>query len=341
MIIFDTPVRKGSLILGLIVMAVFPFFASSFFVDLVNRLALASLACLALNLLTGCAGQLSLGHAGFLMIGAFITGIANVHLGLPIWIIIPIVALGGIITGFVVGLPALRLKGVYLALSTMAAYYIIYEACARYQYVVGAGWGIELQDPTIGPIVLNDDRVWYFTLCTIVVLVTAYILNLLKTKPGRAWIAIRDRDVAAQLMGINIGYYKVLAFVVSGAITAITGSLYAYYTNVVHVEEYNFMMNIDYLAMIIIGGMGSVPGSFMGAALVVLLPYGLMYLFDSLAVSSMIEQYFFAVKSGFFGLLIVVFLLVEPSGLIEIWRRIRDYFALWPFRYKSVIVTKR
>ena len=140
---------------------------------------------------------------------------------------------------------------------------------------------------------------------------------------------------------MNIGYYKVLAFVVSSAIVAVSGSLLAYYTNTVAYEQFTFLLTVQYLAMIIIGGIGSVLGSFLGGFLITLLPYGLTYLSRFFAVSSYLEKYFFAVESGVFGLLILFFLLFEPEGLVEIWRRIRDYFLLWPFRFRPLKMTTR
>jgi branched-chain amino acid transport system permease protein len=142
-------------------------------------------------------------------------------------------------------------------------------------------------------------------------------------------------------MGINIGYYKVLAFVVSTAIIGMAGSIYAYYTKVASIEEYSFMLTISYLAMIISGGMRSVLGSLMGAFLITSLPYSLIYLFGLFEVSGVLKDYFFSLQSALFGLVIIVFLLVEPLGLAEIWRRVRVYFELWPFRYKPLSVTKR
>jgi branched-chain amino acid transport system permease protein len=133
----------------------------------------------------------------------------------------------------------------------------------------------------------------------------------------------------------------VLAFVVSSVITAMAGSLYAYYTNVTSIDEYSFMLTIYYLAMIIVGGMGSVLGSLMGAFLVTILPFILVYITDFLQVSGVVKEFFFAVQSGVFGVVIILFLLIEPLGLAEIWRRISTFFQLWPFRFKPLQVTKR
>ena len=338
---FDTPFRKKWTVLGLLIVITFPFFASSYFVHIANLIAISCIAALALNLLCGNAGLLSLGHAGFMAAGAFTTAIMAVNFKMPIWVVLPTAGIVGAILGFIAGLPSLRLKGIYLGLSTLAMHYVIHYGCSEYQFHGGFGFGIKVDDPRIGPVVLSDDRVWYFVLWILVWGTALYIKNLLRSRPGRAWIAIHNRDIAAEIIGINIGYYKVLAFVVTSSITAMAGSLYAYYTNVASIDEYSFILTIYYLAMIIVGGMGSVLGSLMGAFLITILPYILVYITDFLEISGVVKNFFFAVQSGVFGLVIILFLLIEPLGLAEIWRRIRVFFQLWPFRFKPLQVTKR
>jgi branched-chain amino acid transport system permease protein len=341
MIAFDTPFRRIWAVVGLLIIAVFPFLATPFFMHIANLIAIASIGAMALNLLSGNAGLLSLGQAGFLASGAFTTAIMTVNFSMPFWVTIPAAGVVGAILGFIAGLPSLRLKGIYLGLSTLAMHYVITYACSEYQFWSGSNFGIVIKPPSIGPLVLADDRVWHYFLWIFVGIVGIFITNLLRTRPGRAWTAIRNRDIAAEVMGINIGYYKVLAFVVSTAIIGMAGSIYVYYTKVASIEEYSFILTISYLAMIISGGMRSVLGSLMGAFLITSLPYSLIYLFGLFEVSGVLKDYFFSLQSALFGLVIIVFLLVEPLGLAEIWRRVRVYFELWPFRYKPLSVTKR
>jgi len=142
-------------------------------------------------------------------------------------------------------------------------------------------------------------------------------------------------------MGINVGWYKISSFMVSTTITTISGGLYAYYTNLAAVEEYTFYLTISYLAMIIVGGIGSLLGSIMGAFLITLIPYFLIYLFGFFKAASYLRDYLYALESGIFGLLIIIFLLIEPRGLVEIWRRTRIFFELWPFKYKPLMITRR
>lgn len=338
---FETPFRKKCLAAGLVVWIVFPFLAPPFFIHITNLIAIAAIGAVALNLLIGNVGLLSLGHAGFMAAGAFTTAIMTSNFGMPIWVVLPVsVAVGGVL-GFVSGLPSLQLKGIYLGLSTLAMHHIIHYGCSEYQFRGGFGYGIVIHEPSVGPLMLSGKTTWYFVLWIFLGLTALFVTNLLRSKPGRAWVAIRDRDIAAEVAGIHIGYYKILAFVFSSGVTAMAGCLYAYYTSVVSVEEYRFSLTISYLAMIIVGGVGSVLGSIIGASVIVILPFILMYAIGSADVSLSVKEYFSVIQAGCLGVVIIGFLLVEPLGLAEIWRRLRMYFELWPFKYKPLSVTKR
>jgi branched-chain amino acid transport system permease protein len=338
---FDSPFRKMWVAIGILILILFPFAASKYLIHIANLIAIASMGALALNLLCGNAGLLSLGHAGFLAAGAFTTAIMSTHFNMPIWVIIPIAAFIGAVLGAIAGLPSLRLKGIYLGISTLAVHYIIMYFLSEYQFHGGFGFGITIDDPVIFGFTLSSEKEWYVVLCVLVFLCAMFIKNLLRSRPGRAWTAIHNRDIAAEIMGINIGFHKVLAFIVSTSITTAAGSIYAYYTNVASTAEYSFGLTISYLAMIIVGGLGSVLGSLMGAFLITVVPFLLMYIVDFFEIAGVVKDYFFAVQSGIFGLIIIFFLLVEPLGLAEIWRRMRDYFMLWPFKHKPLTVTKR
>lgn len=338
---FDSPFRKKNAFLGILILIAIPFISSNYLIHIINLTAIAAIGSLSLNLLCGNAGLLSLGHAGFMAAGAFTTAILTVHLEMPIWVVLPLSGIVGGILGLIAGLPSLRLKGMYLGLSTLAIHYLIIYALSEYQYYGGFGFGIPIKDVEIGTFSLSDDRIWYFILCLIVFIVALFVKNLLRSRPGRAWIAIHNRDIAAEIMGINIGFYKVLAFIVSSSITAMVGCIYAYYTNVATVGEYSFTMTISYLAMIIVGGLGSIFGSLVGAILITSLPFILIGIVDFFEITGAIKDYIFAVQSGLFGIIIILFLLVEPRGMAEIWRRIKIYFILWPFKNKPLTVTKR
>lgn len=338
---FDTPFRRKWMVVGIALLLALPFVARPFFVHIANLILIACIGAMALNLVTGVAGLLSLGHAGFMCAGAFTVGICGSRWGMPIWLSLPAAGLVGAFLGLVASLPSFRLKGLYLGISTLAMHFIICYAASEYQFNAGYGHSIKVVDPSIGPFVISGEKSWYFVLAGFVWVTALFITNLLRSKPGRAWIAIRDRDISARAMGINIGRYKILAFMVGTAITSIGGGLYAYYTNMVSADEFTFYLTVSYLAMIIVGGTGSVLGSIMGAVLITLVPHLLMYIFGLIDVPIALKEYFFALESGVFGLMIVIFILVEPLGMVEIWRRIRVFFELWPFKYRPLMITKR
>jgi branched-chain amino acid transport system permease protein len=322
---------------------ILPAMVSTYFVHLLDLCLLSAIGALGLMLLTGYCGQISLGHAAFLAVGAYTTVILNAHVGAPFVIIVSAAALFGGLLGFIVGLPSLRFRGVYLAISTLAMHYAIIFLATKYQAEFGpsATAGMTIPDPSVGPFVLSGDRAWYYFLLVIVTVITIGCLNLVRTRPGRAWMAIRDRDIAAQALGVNLARYKLLAFVTSSMLASISGSLLAYFTNVVTVEKYTLDLAITYLAMIIVGGMGSVLGALLGAFFITLLPFGVDALFSYLPRAWRFGSILFGIQAGAVGLCIIFFLLFEPKGLAEIWHRLALYFERWPFRYRPLDSLRR
>ena len=301
-----------------------------------NLCFIAVIGAVGINLLTGYCGQLSLGQASFLAIGAFTTAILSQRFGMPFFVAIPVSCCAGAAVGFVVGLPALRFRGIYLAITTLAMHYAIIYVLTNYQAIVGpsASAGITVPAPSFGAFTLDSERGWFYVLLIIAALVVIFALNLARTYIGRAWVAIRDRDIAAETSGINVPRYKLLAFTISAALAALAGSLGAYFTTVVTVEEYTLELAIVYLAMIIVGGMGSVIGSVLGAVFITLLPFAVERVFEGLPWQ--LGTTAFGVQQAAMGVAIIGFLLFEPDGLIEIYRRIAVYFERWPFRYREL-----
>ncbi len=238
--------------------------------------------------------------------------------------------------GVVFGLPSLRLKGLYLAVSTLALHFIVTFAGSEYETLTGAYTGVVIDPPRIGRWELVDARGWYFVFLVASVLTVLYALNLLRSRTGRAWAAIRDREVAAEALGIAVHWHKLTAFVVSSTLTALAGCLFAYYRGFVSAEAFSLFLTIEYVAMVTIGGLGSVLGAILGAAFVVLFPYAIDLGVAALPVPDRFSTYIFAVKFAAFGLIMIAFLVLEPQGLVGIWRRVRDYFLLWPFRQKPL-----
>jgi branched-chain amino acid transport system permease protein len=321
------------LMAGLII---FPFVASAFFLDIANQVLLALIGAVALMLLTGFAGQISLGHAGLIAAGAFTTAILFKEMHAPIYLTLPASGLMGAILGFIFGLPSLRLKGLYLALSTLALHFIVTYLGAEYESTRGFATGVIIDSPSLGPLLLEDPRLWYFLFLLMDILVILFAMNLVRSKTGRAWMAIRDRDVAAEALGIKVASSKLSAFVVCSTITSIAGCLFAYFRGFVSVEAFSLLMTIEYIAMIIIGGLGTILGAVFGTIFVVLLPYLIDMIVDIFRVPSRFTTYMFAIKYASFGLIMIIFLVLEPTGLVGIWRRVRDYFILWPFRFKPL-----
>ncbi len=338
-----TGTRLERVSLGLFAAALlaFPLVASPFQLDLACQVFLACVGSLSLMLLTGYAGQISLGHAGLIAAGAFTVGILFRETNAPFWITLPASALVGALLGVIFGLPSLRLRGLYLAVSTLALDFVVIYLGGEYESRRGFSTGIVIDPPKLGTLVLSDGRVWYFILLAAAAATLLLCLNLLRARTGRAWRAIRAHETVAEALGIGIAGYKLLAFVISSAITAVAGALFAYYRGFVSVEAFSLFLTIQYLAMVIIGGMGSLLGALLGAAFVTIFPYiiegGLLALPDAQDYASLL----FAVNYAAFGLVMILFLMFEPLGLVGIWRRLQSYFLLWPFKHRSASGPRR
>jgi branched-chain amino acid transport system permease protein len=237
-----------------------------------------------------------------------------------------------------VGVPSLRIKGLYLAIATLAGQLIIEWTINHVTFISGGVQAsIEVARPRLGPMVLDTQRDMYYFLLVFVVLAIVGTMNLMRSRIGRAFIAIRDQDIAAEIIGINIFRYKLLAFAISSFYAGVTGVLYTYFLGIANYEQFQIGVSIDYLAMIIIGGLGSVLGSIFGAIFVTLLPIVIRYameafggiFFSPQTVLNLIPN----LRLMLFGALIIFFLIVEPEGLNRLWRNIRSYFRVWPFAY--------
>ena len=337
----QTRAEGTSLALFVVALAAFPFAASPFALDLACQVFLASIGALSLMLLTGYAGQISLGHAGLIAAGAFTTGILAREIHAPFWITLPASAVTGIVLGFVFGLPSLRLRGLYLAVSTLALHFIVIYLGGEYETKRGFSTGIVIDPPSLAGLKLTDGRAWYFVLLLAAAASLLICINLLRSRSGRAWRAIHARETVAEALGIGIARYKLLAFVISSSMTSVAGCLFAYYRGFVSVEAFDLFLSIQYVAMIIIGGMGSLLGALLGAAFVTLFPYAIEFLLGLLPNAQKLAGDIFAVNYAAFGVVMILFLVLEPLGLVGIWRRAQNYFLLWPFKYKPLAGTRK
>jgi len=339
MALYPLPVARWAVAgLAVLFFVVLPLSVDEYYLSLVNLISIAVVGALGLNILVGYTGQISIGHGAFMSVGAYTAANLAVRLGLPFWICLPAGGLMAAIVGGVVGIPSLRIKGLYLAIATLAGQLIIEWTINHVTFISGGVQAsIEVPRPRLGSYVIATQRQMYFFLLVFVVLALIGTLNLVRSRVGRAFIAIRDHDIAAEIIGVNIFRYKLIAFAISSFYAGVTGVLYTYYLGIANYEQFQITVSIDYLAMIIIGGLGSVLGSVFGAIFVTLLPILIRYfmeafggvLFSPAAVLNIIPN----MRLILFGALIIFFLVVEPEGLNRLWRNIRNYFRVWPFAY--------
>jgi len=301
---------------------------------LANQIVIASVGAIGLNLLTGFTGQISLGQGAFMAVGAYGSGLLITRLGMPWWVAVPVSCLITAGAGAVFGIPSLRLKGLYLAIATLAAQQIIEWLIVHWTSVTGGVDALVLPAPMFFGQRLNTDFNFYWVNLLVLGFTITYTVNLFRTKVGRAFIAIRDQDIAAEVMGVNIFRYKLMAFATSSFFVGLSGALIAQYRSIVNFERFTIETSITYLAIVIIGGLGSVSGSIYGAIFMTLLPAILTNLGRALGdVLPGLARVLPFVRQAVFGFTIILFLVFEPEGLAKIWRDIKDYFRLWPFSY--------
>lgn len=289
-----------------------------------NMIWIAIISCAALNLLTGLAGQVSLGHAAFMAVGAY-TAVVLQRAGFnDLLFTLPAGAATAALVGLLVGIPSLRLRGFYLALSTLSLHFAVSFLAYRYQTAVGGTAGFILPAPTLGSFPMTGVYRWNVLLAFIGIVVLVVFFNFCRSKVGRAWTAIRDRDLAASIIGINVTRYKLIAFVVSSMVAGIAGVLQAHFIGNVSSDTFSLSVAISYIAMIIIGGMGSViAGSILGAVVVTQLPYAIQSLATMIQGPDAGTNFaIFDIQAGAFGLVIILFLLFEPAGLVGVARTI-------------------
>lgn len=321
----------GLFFLGLLAL---PLVANAYVLYVANLIGFAIIGAVGLNILTGFTGQISLGHAAFVGVGGYTAAILMTKLNFSFWLALPCAGFVAAGAGLIIGIPSLRVKGLYLCMATLAAQFIFEFIFIHWESMTLGIRGINVPAPALGSLVLDTEDRFYFLTLAVVIIAVAYARNLVRSRVGRAFVAIRDRDLAAEIMGISLFRYKLTAFAISSFYAGVAGALWVSFMRIVTPDHFPFHLSIQYLAMVIVGGMGSVIGSIFGAVFMVLTPEVLNIL--SAELSKMVPaagQLFIPMKEVVFGALIVLFLIFEPMGLAEIWRRIKAFFLLWPFSY--------
>lgn len=304
----------------------------------VNLIMIYAVAVIGLNITTGYTGLINIGQAAFMGVGAYATALAATRLNLPFFLAIPLGGVAGAVVGTVVGLPSLRLKYLYLAVATLA-FQIIFEWSVGHSPLLQQGGAINLPPVQVFGVkatFFNHNTVWYYLILPVLVLLAFLWRNVLRTRHGRSMIAVRDNDRAAAAMGIHPGTAKLTAFMLGSFYAGVAGGLFAYFQKAVVVEDYGLNTSVQLLAMAIVGGLGSLPGAFLGPLFIVTLDRSMEALSQWLGGLNLFPEgvdVTSALRPFSFGLAIVLFLMFEPRGLANWWRLSRLYFKKWPYKF--------
>jgi len=330
---------------GLLVAALLaaPFAVGEYGMSQLHFICIYSIVGLGLMLLVGFTGQISLGHAAFLAVGAYTEALLQAR-GVPFFISLPVAALLSAALGWLLGLPALRLKGIYLAIATLAFNVIVEEVTARWEGLTGGNSGLHLKPIEFFGMKLDGDASFYYLCLALTVLSILALMNLLRSPTGRAFVAIRDSEISASCMGVNLATYKTLSFALSAALTGIAGALYAHKVSFISPEQFTLLQSIELVTIVILGGVGSIHGAVLGAAFLIVLPQLISLAKDYMPVNVAGS----GLQSVVFGLVLIVFIIFEPLGLYGRWLKLRTWFELFPFyrrgmfrRQKSYMKSER
>ena len=330
-----TNLQWGLLIGFLILLFCLPLFLSNYLLAITSMIAITIVSVMGLNILTGYCGQISLGQAAFMMVGAYTAANLAIKLGMPFWVTIPAAGIVSALIGVIIGLPAARVKGFYLAMVTLGFQFIATYIVIHAEPLTGGVHGMMVSPPEVGGLVLDSEASIYYLIMAVTIVMVYLAKNIVRTRAGRALIAIRDNDLAAEIMGINLLRHKLLAFAVSSFYAGVAGALWCYYVLFINVEQFTLMDSIWQLGMIIIGGMGSIMGAIYGVLFIKLLQEGVI------ASTPLLMGVFPAFKGQMlaasmlivFGVIVVLFLVFEPRGIAHRWEILKSWYRLWPFSY--------
>jgi len=329
--LFDSRTQHVWLLIAAALLVWLPFAASDYWLYMACLVAINIVSTTGLNILTGYTGLVSLGQAAFMGLGAYTVAVLQTHWATPFLFNLLAGGFVAMLGGIVVGIPSLRVKGLYLAIATIAASFIAHFLFANLQ-LTGGTTGLSIPPASLFGISLDTSFRFYWVALAVTVLTLLGAANLFRTRIGRAFIAIRDRDISAEVLGIALLRYKLLSFGLSSFYAGLAGGLWVVFFRVVTPESFPLTLSIFFLAAVIVGGAGSILGSILGATFMTMVPELLKFLVDWFPGDQELAIFLSPVRLIVFGALIVGFLIFEPLGLAEMWRRVRRFFHLWPFR---------
>ncbi|MEP6969992.1 MAG: branched-chain amino acid ABC transporter permease [Betaproteobacteria bacterium] len=309
-----------------------PWLIDEYWLAQMTFILIYSIAGLGLMLLAGFTGQFSIGHAAFLGVGAYCEAVLTNH-GVPFPVALAAASALSAAVGVVIGVPALRVKGIYLGIATLAFGFIVEEVFTRWDKVTGGNSGMHVQAPDLFGWKLDSDKEFYYLCLVLTVLSTLAILNLLRASTGRAFVAIRDSEISAQSMGIHLARYKTVSFAFSAAMTGVAGALYAHKLQYISPDQFGLLQSIELLLLIVVGGLGSVHGAFLGAIFLITMPQLIAQAKDYLPPVIGLAP---GLQSVVFGIVLIAFVLFEPMGLYGRWLKIRTYLQTFPFYRKGL-----
>jgi branched-chain amino acid transport system permease protein len=334
MTIFPTPLARRVAVGSVLLLLLAPLWLNAYHLNLLIQIGYYGIAALGLNIVVGFTGQISLGHAAFFGLGAFASAWISNNSGIPVFFSIPLAGLGTMAVGLLVGIPAGRIKGLYLAIATLASQYILEDFFARADWFTGGSAGAMATPFSVFGYIMNTDRSYFYVVLFYVVIMYLAGANLMRSRDGRAFVAVRDHYLSAEIMGINLNKYRILSFGISSFYAGIGGALFGHYLGFVSAEGFTLLLSIQFLGMVIIGGLGSVMGSMLGTFFMVLLPEVMEFGVHLVGSNNPgLTQALAYIKEMAIGLAIILFLIFEPDGLAHRWRMIKNYWKLYPFSY--------
>lgn len=336
MAVIRRPWQWAALAVGLIVVATAPQWGSAYVVSTANRIFYTIIAVQGLNILTGYTGQISLGQAAFMLVGGYTSALVTIHLGLPFPLAILAAGLVAGLVGLFFGLPSLRVKGFYLAMATLAAQFIIPWLTRHIfpAYLGGTTGRIDVPVPVIFGVTFSQVNQYFYLSLTVLVLTTLLALNVSRSRLGRAFVSIRDNDLAAELLGVNLFQYKLRAFFLASFLAGVAGALKAHSQRGVGTEfGYGLAESIIMLGMLVVGGLGTNLGPFLGVTAITLLEdlAGLTGQTMARLFPGQAARFLTSFRPIFFGLILMLFLIFEPRGLAHRWQLIKAAWRLRPF----------